>query len=439
MVRMVLVTLLEPHSQPKQLQDLIEVFEYYGSEEFMGMLLFDRSLKPLSDMALTSVENMVQPLLIGRRFDTSMVELCGLPHCRNFRLMQIKALEASDGSLLEPLVSSSVSTAFCCVHHAERYVRLLQQPNVLHFLLGDGRDYYPFVDMAKSCVGRHVRRFYKGTVRYERSAIQNRLAVAQEIWTTFLAKGCKRPMSDMLPPDMIQNIWKYLQPTADNEKLVSEPRLPPDLFSAAQGIAFGVIQSFFYGTFLPSPVYGEYLEEYRSAIVQQKTRESKILFIPVPLFAQILDFLDPGSLSQCSLVHRLWTARCNPAWIKRLLTINTKLSSKGFIKEDKFSRNSNSYSNDFSVYNGEGDSLGEEEEEEDRHSNPDIESYRLDTQRQELLSARSAKSKNKTQGKKDKDNFYDFSGAIDDDSIFGLREGVQEPTLLPPEDSTAME
>ena len=236
-VRDMLVQILVSHLPPVDITSLVEILDYFGGEHFLAALVHQPAY---SVQALPPLKVMVLPLLHGRRFNKQLMELCALPKCPSLRLVQIKpavgsvagggenidAVNGFNGGTesgveaanlkgigpnsridLEPFVA----TTFCQEHHYERFMRLHTGPNILHFLIGDGRDFYPMSDLVKNKIGRNIRRFYKATFTYEAVAGSLRLAVANEIWDGFLAQNAPRPVHACLPAELIATIQTRLE------------------------------------------------------------------------------------------------------------------------------------------------------------------------------------------------------------------------------------
>lgn len=125
--------------------------------------------------------------------------------------LEFNTKHIDDDEIQKFMNRSAVASNYCVVHHLEQYIRLRRSPNVLHFVLGDGASYYPFADSAKQVLGHHIRRFYKATVRYQRSTPADRAKMVNSLYEIYISKKAKRPVFEDLPVSVVDDITRRLR------------------------------------------------------------------------------------------------------------------------------------------------------------------------------------------------------------------------------------
>jgi hypothetical protein len=244
LLQMQMEEMLVAHLPKGDITALRDMMTFFGGHKFLNALVLDLTNEAFRASAYASLTVMVRPAMQGTRLNEQLVEACAIETCGNLRMVQIKPADVSAGEVwggqrIEAIngykgdtlqgirannvvglgpesridLAPFVGTTFCRMHHCERYIYLCAHPNVLHFLIGDGRDYYPLHQLIKHRVGRNVRRFFINTIRYERAPGSARLSIANDIWHGFLEPGCKRPVNEDLPPGLVEVITRRLEQT----------------------------------------------------------------------------------------------------------------------------------------------------------------------------------------------------------------------------------
>jgi len=165
-----LTNLLRPLIKERNLQKVNEVLGYFGSKSFLEMFVnnpdyheykatLHKNLKALIKERLEDVDIMPPP------------RQCKATNCNG------EALD-EDGKF--------AGSQYCAPHHEEQYKRLLKDPDVHHFLVENGAEYDPFLEIADKYFPPNSRLMYRGCVNYTDASPKIRKIFAEGIWEKYL-------------------------------------------------------------------------------------------------------------------------------------------------------------------------------------------------------------------------------------------------------------
>jgi hypothetical protein len=243
-MRDMILTLMKPHVSKSNLSQLDEAMRYVGGASFLHQFMNVEKFEEEKRSVSQSMRILVQPILKDRRFDDKMQELCLL--CPEF------AVESSDGFK---------GSSYCLVHHDERVQAFLAAPNLRHFLVGDGKDFFPFQAMCKKDVERYIRKLWLCCDSYHQAKPNVRGVFADELWRKYLKRGSSHYVA--VPEPILAKIEPNL---ASREE---------DLFDELRDHLFERMDVFFRQEFLNSEQYAEYLRTY--ALPPYLAREHKAI------------------------------------------------------------------------------------------------------------------------------------------------------------------
>lgn len=232
-----LVQIIGPNMQPKNVDKLREVIQYFGGEHLLSLLLNDPNYKQERDTIEGAVGALVAPLIEEERDRRAR---CADPECEN------PHLKAGGGFRGSPL---------CAYHHNEVVERHLKDPSVMHFLVEDGRNYKPFQAVADKHFSANSSAFVLAIHNYEHKAAPNvRRLFAEAIHEKYLAKGASNPVE--LGEEHRAKIEKVLQ----NLKNMERPE--PSLYSEAARSVLSHMDPAF-NEFKASKDYKSYVEGFQ--------------------------------------------------------------------------------------------------------------------------------------------------------------------------------
>jgi len=225
-----LTNLLRPLIKEKNLQKVNEVIGYFGSKNFLEMFVNDpeyhefkatlhKNLKALIKERLEDVDIMPPP------------RQCKANNCNG------EALD-EDGKF--------AGSQYCATHHEEQFKRLLKDPDVHHFLVENGSDYDPFVEIADKYFPPNSRLMYRGCVNYIDAGVKIRKIFAEGIWEKYLAPKCSNPVTCLSAGCVAEIEAKYQ--TGD-----------PTCFDKARAELLAVFRPVFKERFLNTEAYKDYV------------------------------------------------------------------------------------------------------------------------------------------------------------------------------------
>jgi len=233
-VRDLCVQLLKPHTKPSNIQKMVDTFNYLGGEKFLGLLLIDDKFEEEKHVCYQGIRKIVQPLLRARKYDDSMNQLCQFTRCNEYVVEARGEFRGSNN---------------CLAHHQQNVEQFLAKPTLLHFLVGDGADYFPFQEAMKARCERYVRKFWLTINRYKRSKENIRVVFAEEIFKKYLKKGSDHRIN--LDEALITKIEAGIKSKSAT------------LFDEAEQVTFERMTEFFEKDFKSTTTMQDYITSYR--------------------------------------------------------------------------------------------------------------------------------------------------------------------------------
>jgi hypothetical protein len=86
-------------------------------------------------------------------------------------------------------------SSYCAGHHEEQFKALTKDPDVHHFLVENGSDYDPFVNMAEKLFPPNSRLLYRGAHNYSESNPKIRKIFAEGIYEKYLSPNATHPVT----------------------------------------------------------------------------------------------------------------------------------------------------------------------------------------------------------------------------------------------------
>lgn len=236
--------LLQGKMKDKNLAKLKDVFQFYGSKEFLGPFLRDQKLYDEKIKFTQNLSQMLKPLLDQQ--EKGKRPTCTHPGCTE---IAVKKFESFSGS------------SFCPIHHLEKYNSLIKNTPISHFLCGDGKKYPKFLATIRESKEITVDsvNFYTALTNFESADARIKRVFALEVYKKYLTKGA--PSCRLGTADVDEKEFKEV-----DEKI--QQIMKGTLTIAAAGDLYGsmkrtvgkLVQTAYQEVFLSSPAYKEYME-----------------------------------------------------------------------------------------------------------------------------------------------------------------------------------
>jgi len=225
-----LLLLLKPLIKEKNQNKVSETIKYFGGTAFLELFVNDMNYHEFK----TTLHKNLKSLINERLEETDLMappRLCKSQGCSS------EALE-EDGKF--------AGSHYCQQHHEEQYKIFIKDPDVHHFLVENGFDFEPFVNMADKFFPPNARLLYRGSFNYTEAAPNIRKIFAEGIFEKYLGGNATHPVK-CLSAACVESIQKSLR-TGD-----------PACFEASQAELKAIFTPLYKQHFFGSEEYKEYV------------------------------------------------------------------------------------------------------------------------------------------------------------------------------------